>query len=384
MKRLSKALFLLFLLPRGAFAQEPGLPLEIEPGEKAVITVEAGTGTGGFRNLRMILDTGAKLCVVDSRVAREITGGLAKQATATGFAGRPRPIQIRTLKALKLGSVIQPDVPVMVMDLAERNRWLDEPIDGLLGMSFLDGRRFLVDPAKARFHWEGSHQPSRTFQLKRIAGYLYAPVRAEGEGQMALLDTGADGLICLSRAPRGAVFSDACELGSGTDGVVRLGKARVDLQVFGEAFPQRPTLVGGGAGAILGARFLLAGPTRFDFREDTVSLPVDEVGRLVRAPLLAKETFCPILWNRQHADPFLEVAPLPACHRWYQAGFRGRDRILAAGPLRGPQLNLTCINQAIRDGQILVWSVQRGRETLELRNPSEDRWNDRLELDATR
>ena len=378
--------FLLLLLPFVgiAWAQDPGLPLECEPGEKAVIFVEAETSPGQFRKLRMVLDTGAKLCVVDPRVARGILGGLPKQGSATGFANRPRPVQLRTLKRLRVGSVVQQDVPVMVMNLAERNRWLDEPIDGLLGMSFLEGRCFLVDPGRAWFQWEGTHSPSCAFPLVRDNGYFYTSVQMGGEQVRALLDTGAGGGFIISHAPRGTLFSDACEIGSGTDGVVRIGKTRMDLRLFGDTFLQRPVLVGGGAGAIVGAAFLLAGPTRFDFHRDALSLPLDGDGRLLRSPLLPKETFFPILWNRKKADAFLEVAPLPACHRWYQAGFREGDRIVAVGELVPPLLNLTRINLALRDGQILAWKVQRGKEILALNNPSEDRWPDRLDLNARR
>ena len=52
-------------------------------------------------------------------------------STQVRFAGRRRHAMKRTLRGLRLGSVSQTSVPVLVMDLAERNKWMDEPVDGV-------------------------------------------------------------------------------------------------------------------------------------------------------------------------------------------------------------------------------------------------------------
>jgi hypothetical protein len=339
------------------------IPIQCRPGERAIVTVEALSESGKPRLLRMILDTGAELCVVDEASAHGLVNGAFRLLEAGGFAGRRRHAMKRTLRQLRLGSVSQPSVPVLVMDLVERNKWMDEPVDGLLGMSFLAGRRFLVDPQRGCLVWDGQLPGGRV-------------VAREVE---ALADTGATGTLYLGSMPRRLALDGDCELGGGIDGFVRLGKGRADLEVFGETFPRRPLWIGGSSTAILGAFFLLAGPTVFDFRAQKIELSQEPGGRLVRAPALPEEVSVPVCWNRKGKVPCLEVAPMPACHRWLRAGFRPGDRVLSVGSIPGGELTLARINTLIRDGQIRVWTLQRGEKVLELSNPREDRRDDRLE-----
>ena len=164
------------------------------------------------------------------------------------------------------------------------------------------------------------------------------------------------------------------------DGFVRLGRTRADLELFGESFRRRPIWIGGSSSAVLGASFLLAGPTCFDLKNRVIQVPVDSEGRLLRAPSVPSEVSFPICWNRKGREAFLEVAPMPTCHRWVRAGFRAGDRVLKVGSEQ--ELSLDRINTLIRDGQIRAWSVLRGNRTLELKNPREDRRIERLdELD---
>jgi|GEM_PF-2381918 len=355
------------------------IPILCRPGERAILSVEAETQAGRFRPLRMILDTGAALCVVDTVSAQGLVNGMFQVQEATGFAGRPRRVLKRTLKGLRLGKVSQSSVPVLVMDLSERNKWLDEPVDGLLGMSFLAGRHFLVDPSRASLVWEGELPLGRSLPLKARGSYFYTTVKVAGVETEVLLDTGASGTLYVSSLPRGLALEADCEMASGIDGFVRLGRARADLELIGETFLRRPLWVGGSSSAILGAAFLLAGPTVFDLRRDRILLSVDAAGKLLQAPSIPAEVSFPICWNRKGAEPFLEVAPMPACHRWQRAGFQAGDRVLAVGATSGRGLSLAGINGLIRDGQVLVWTLQRKGRALEVRNPPENRRLDRLD-----
>jgi hypothetical protein len=355
------------------------IPIQCRPGERAILEVEAVTEAGKPRTLRMILDTGADLCVVDATSAKGLVNGLFQRMEATGFAGRRRTTLKRTLIGLCLGKVSQSSVHVLVMDLGERNKWLDEPVDGLLGMSFLRGRRFLVDPVQARFVWEGEVPSRRSFPLRSRGSYFYVPMRLAGRELEALMDTGASGTLYTAFTPRGLTLEVDCELGSGIDGFVRLGRTRADLELFGEFFRRRPIWIGGSSSAILGSAFLLAGPTAFDLEKGQIHLSVDAEGKLLRAPSMPTEVSFPICWNRKGREPFLEVAPMPDCHRWYRAGFRTGDRVLAVGPAAERELSLSKLNSLLLEGQVLPWSLRRKDRILELQNPSEDRRLERLE-----
>lgn len=368
------ALALVVLVGFSAHAAE--IPIEARPGERVILKVEAKRKDGTYRTLRMILDTGAKSCVVDAASASDIVTGMFKLLEATGFSGRGRRALQRTLRELRVGEASQTSVPALVMDLSERNKWQDEPVDGLLGMSFLEGRRFLVDPHRACLVWNGSFAPSRSIPLKAHQNYFYLPVFVAGNKVEALMDTAASGTLYVGHLPRGLAFLADCEMGSGIDGFVRLGKTRADLKVFGENFARRPIWIGGSE-AVLGASFLLAGPTQFDLKEHVIQVPMDAQGKLMRAPSVPDEVAFPICWNRKGRLPFLEVAPMPTCHRWYLAGFRAGDRVLNVG--NASDLTLARINSLIRDGQAFDWSLQRGKQALVVKNPREDRRRDRLE-----
>jgi len=362
----------------GAAQPQAGIPIESRPGERVILKVEAKTDRGQTRTMRMLLDTGARFCVVDRASTPGLVTGMFKLLEATGFSGRSRHALKRTLIELRLGQVSQTSVPVLVMDLSERNKWQDEPVDGLLGMSFLEDRRFLVDPFQATFSWEGEVARPRTIPLKARDGYFYLPVQVAGKAQEALLDTGASGTIYVSSPPPGIPLESDCEMGSGIDGFARLGRGRADLDLFGERFVRRP-FWSGGSGAVLGAAFLLAGPTVFDLKGQVLQVSLDETGKLLRAPSLPGEVSFPICWNRKNPEAFLEVAPMPTCHRWYLAGFRPGDRVLAVGSDAGKGLTLTRLNGMLRDGQVLDWRLLRGQKPIQLRNPSEDRRRDRLD-----
>jgi len=359
------------------------IPIQCRSGERAILRVQAESEHGESRTLRMILDTGADLCVVDTTSAKGLVNGSFQHLEATGFAGRRRPSLKRTLRGLRLGGVSQSSVPVLVMDLTERNKWLDEPVDGLLGMSFLAGRRFLVDPFRACFVWDGEAPSQRSHPLKTRGSFFYLQMKVAGRETEALMDTGASGTLYTSATPRGLSLEADCEMGSGIDGFVRLGRTRADLELFGEFFRRRPIWIGGSSTAILGTAFLLAGPTSFDFKKGLIQVPVDAAGRLLRAPSMPTEVSFPICWNRKGSEPFLEVAPMPNCHRWRRAGFRAGDRVLAVGAILERELNLAKINALILDGQILDWKVRRKDQVLELKNPSEDRRLECLEEELT-
>jgi len=363
----------------GPSAQETGIPIQCRPGERAILRVQAESEKGGTRFLRMILDTGAEYCVVDRASAPGLVNGRFQLLEATGFAGRKRQSLKRTLIGLRLGSVYQSSVPVLVMDLGERNKWLDEPVDGLLGMSFLAGRRFLIDPFRACLVWEGELSSYRSIPLKRRGSFRYLPIKVAGGETEALMDTGASGTLYASSLPRGLAYEADCEMGSGIDGFVRLGRTRADLELFGDFFRRRPIWIGGSSSPILGSAFLLAGPTVFDLERDLIHLPMDAGGKLLRAPSMPTEVSFPICWNRKGPETFLEVAPMPSCHRWYRAGFRAGDRVLAVGSTPARELSLARINALLLNGEVLVWSLQRKQRGLELKNPSEDRRLESLE-----
>lgn len=353
-------------------AQSPDIPVTTQPGSWVILTVEARTDKGAYRPLRMVLDTGATSCVVDRGISSDLVNGKFEQGKGRGFGGMGKPVLARTLKGLRLGVAEQDNVPVLVMDLEEVNRWRDDPVDGLLGMSFLMGRIFMVDPQRGILRWNVRLEPSRTIAVT-LSPSPHALVKVGNQEHQALLDTGASGALAIPTAPPGSVALSDCDMGWGVDGIRKLGHVRLDIKVFGDHFTGRMATTGAGL-PIIGAPFLLAGPTWFDFSRNTIGLPLDRQGRLVRLKATLPEWISiPVCWNRKGTEAFLELSPMLTCSPWYQAGFREGDRVEAVGPSPVSTLTLTRINEIIRDGSVLEWRLQRKKQVLALKNPKVDR-----------
>jgi predicted aspartyl protease len=353
-------------------AQE--VPLEFGLHHELILPVEAEAADGTFRSLRLLLDTGAVSCLLDPRHAKGLASAQFRPEVAQGFAGAGRRALARTLRGLRCGTATQHGVPVLIMALDYVNRGLDRPVDGVMGLSFLAGRSFTLDPGRRVLTWEPAPVPGRTVALVPRTGDTrpWAPLRVGSVETEALLDTGCTAALVLPRELAGSPLLPGCDTVSGVDGMRTITEARVRVEAFGETFPRRRAIIGGGQ-IILGLPFFLAGAVTFDLRAGRLTLLPNPEGHLPR-PGAAEEGAhrLPIGWNRREAIHFLDVDPLPACHPWYQAGFRKGDRILAADQLEGASLTLTVLDGLLRTGRILEWKVQRGRDIVTLRNPCED------------
>lgn len=370
--------FCLFLAAIGWAQPAPSVPLETAPGSRMVIPVQALHADGKPRTLRMLLDTGAVTCMLDRRAAEGLLVGVPREVQVSGFAPGTRAAHRYSFRNLSLGGHGRDQVPVVVMDLERSHRWSDNPVDGLLGMSFLEGRTFTLNPHARSFQWGIAAPIGRWIPL-------LPPTRDPrplakmpwGKGSLELLlDTGAEGTLYGVDLP----LDGNCEIAGGLTGVRPIGVGYQDLNLFGEHFPGTRVHSGGGQ-LILGATFLCAGATVFDFKEGRLGLSTDAQDRLLRAPALAEEAFSPIAWNRRGTHPFLEVVDLPSCNRWYRAGFREGDRILSVEELSGPSLTLGRLNALLIQGRALPFALQRGKTTVNLLSPPEGpiRWFRTLE-----
>lgn len=353
-------------------AQE--VPLEFGLHHELILPVQAEAADGTLRPLRFLLDTGAVPCLLDPPRAEGLTGAQFRPEVAQGFSGRGRHALARTLRGLRCGTATQARVPVLVMDLDYVNRGLDRPVDGVLGLSFLAGRCFSIDPGRGVLLWDPAPAPGRAVVLRHRAGdpRPWATLRVGGAEMEALLDTGCTAAIVLPREVAGSSLLPGCDTVSGVDGMRTITEARVKVDAFGETYPRRRAIIGSGQ-VILGLPFFLAGPVTFDLRAGRLTLTPTPDGHLPRPGMTEEGAHrLPIGWNRSGAVHYLDVDPLPACHPWYQSGFRKRDRILAADQLEGASLTLTAVDGLLRTGRILEWKIQRGTNLMTLRNPSED------------
>lgn len=343
------------------------VPLEVTRDGSMILTLQALADDGSWRPLRMKLDTGATATLLDHRSAPGLITGFFKQQEVSGFAGRKRPVLQRTLRRLRCGGAEQGSVPVEAMDLRYVNRRTDHPVDGLLGMSFLRGRRFTVDVARRELVWEGLDTGGRVIPFLPRPGdpRPWIPLTLQGRTRPALADTGCGPALVVTED--GPATSD-CELASGVDGTRRIKVGLLPGEVFGQAFPPQGAALDT-LHTILGCPLLLAARTTFDFRQGELRLEEVE-GRLPFPEGSPISPSRPFVWNRDGKEPFLEVLEgLPRCHPWYQAGFRAGDRLLRAGDLEGSELCLDAIHELMKRKAAVEWQVRRGNNTLILWNP---------------
>jgi clan AA aspartic protease (TIGR02281 family) len=106
----------------------------------------------GAPDVRFLLDTGSTLTIISTELAEELGFDLraanhryVRLETANGPVEAP----LVTLETVKIGGVVARDVQAAVYDV----RAVD-PIDGLLGLSFLDHFRYTIDARAQTMRFE--------------------------------------------------------------------------------------------------------------------------------------------------------------------------------------------------------------------------------------
>ena len=112
------------------------MPLDGAGGAWRVRATLDGSMTGLF-----LVDTGASLCVLSPAVARRLSlapGGKAQLQTANGIVTAP----LVRLRTVDVGGNRARDV------LAVVHAAVPPPLDGIIGLSFLDNFTYSVDPRR--------------------------------------------------------------------------------------------------------------------------------------------------------------------------------------------------------------------------------------------
>jgi len=147
------ALFAALLLSGGSEvrAQSHSAPLELLASGHIAIQVRLN-GQGPYR---MILDTGAPVTFISTRVARALkivppAGPNQPAPTALGFGGQT------VLKSLAVGDTEQKDMPALILDhpIVEALGGVFGRLDGIVGFSFFSRFHTTIDYLNARVSFE--------------------------------------------------------------------------------------------------------------------------------------------------------------------------------------------------------------------------------------
>ena len=153
-------------------------------------------GRGPFR---FLLDTGASMTVVDSRLG--IAGSSPVEALTTSG-----PVRVtRGIASIEAGSLRVHELEVLVMDLPRFPS--HGRIDGILGMNFVKGRSFLLD--RRCLHVDAPPIDGQELAAQEVASRVAITM----EGASFVLDSGASFPVLMTeRARRLAVKSGTVEI----------------------------------------------------------------------------------------------------------------------------------------------------------------------------
>lgn len=156
----------------------------------------------GEGDLYLLVDTGAEVSVLDTKVHRRLPGmGRSTAAMATGSGGVSQGIEAwRRLERVRIGEFELREVDVAVMDLSSIEVAVGHRLDGILGYAaFQDVLVELDYPAAAiRIIDEALPEPDGVEVLALASrARPYVSLKSNGKYLQALLDTGATGALSL-------------------------------------------------------------------------------------------------------------------------------------------------------------------------------------------
>ncbi|BDU74528.1 aspartyl protease family protein [Mesoterricola silvestris] len=367
------AIALLSPIPAGAEERKtvPTTPLTLDENGLPIVSVTLHSlrTWNATRTFRFLLDTGSGACAVDSTVPSEFFWDEPDiDTTLVDSANQSMGARSVILKRVEVGKVMRDGIMAVRMDLrAQVGRFQDEPLDGILGMSFLRGTRFLLDPKAGRLVWWENHVSSdgRLPITEGPDGPLIR-LRFGGQETSVLVDTGASGGIQLpnSLLPKGEGRAVASV---GLSGVEQAGsEVMVDrIGAGSSAWTNLPVeFQGTGATGGIGARVWLAAPVCFDFITNHVSFTLDAAGNL---PIRRERNRnLPIVWDRKGGTQRLVVLKVKPGSAMEKAGCQIGDELIQVGDLQGANLTRRAVQDRVATGARHVWVVRRNGQDVKL------------------
>ena len=342
---------------------ENGLPM-------VSVTLHSLKNPNVMRTFRFELDTGSGWCVVDKSVPSEFFWDENQiEASVRDVSNQAVSSSTVLLKRIDVGGVTRDGVIASRMDLRSQiGRVQDQPMDGILGMSFLRGTRFLIEPKENRLIWWGYHfSPGMTVPIRMgDGGVPWFTLRLGKQEAVALLDTGMSGGVDLPPGLRPKGEGEAM-VTSGASGKQMAGsQMMVDrLEAGTGAWTHLPvTFQSEGTTGRIGTDVWLAAPVCFDFITDNLTLSIDTKGNLpIRREASRK---LPLMWDRSGDTPHLVVVLVKPASVMEKAGCKVGDELIQVGDLRGSSITRRAVQDLVATEVKHVWVVRRNGQEMKL------------------
>ena len=362
----------------------PGTPLRAEPRPHPAASViefsedglpiiqvvlHALKPPGKTRTCRFLVSTGQDATIIDDSVPTEFYWDASGTTSFPDAAGASHALPAVLVKRLEVAGLMRDGVAGARADLKQAvSAGLDEPVDGILGMSFLSGTRFVYDPGAGRILWWQEPAPGVTLPLVYSANHLPLAMLTVGTTQVPTsLDIarmgGLDLPWSLKPAGEGQTVHSQVMLGDATPGQFHeLGRVEAGAGAWTRV---RTYFQQGMADGGIGQDVWSAAPAGFDFIQDRLTLHLDAAGRL---PIRAQARLTlPVFWDRSGPSPRLIVMAVKAGTPMAEAGCRPGDELVRAGTLSGRALNRRSLMALMDQAKPHAWIVLREGKPEQLR-----------------
>ncbi|HJV38913.1 MAG TPA: aspartyl protease family protein [Geothrix sp.] len=342
-----------------------------------IVKVHLLRGDGTSKEVRMVVDTGSEMSVLDRSIGPEfwtrdadLEGKKVEAVAAGGSAVTAEPVRVHQLQC---GPLHARAFRAILLDLSYLNQTMDIPVAGLIGMNLLRDQTFLMDFHHQVICWnsgsEGLYLQNLAF--KHSNGVPLVRLDVAGFRLEAVCDTGLTGFLTVSERaaknlPRRTVPSPTS----------------ISVTVAGKESPQQVRSISAAVG--IGAKqwcdpdveieeedlLGLSAMWPFiwlDFRGAQVGFKVGPNGCLDAKPAVRQSLHA--VWDRSGATPRLVILGVKSGSVYERAGLRAGDRLLAFGDLQGDSLNLATLRAAVLSGKARSLSIMRNERPARIELP---------------
>lgn len=354
--RCAELLLCLLLAPVQA-APPPGTSTPLEPNlfGLPIVQVQLERPDGSLQDARMALDTGSAMTILDRALDpalwepdKDLADADISVKGANGEAVRTESIRIRKIRC---GPWVADRPRGIRLDLTSINRFLDEPVCGVMGMNLLEGRSFWLDFRNQVVRWDGPPAGLLRQSLKRGSPET-APriqVKVSGRPIEAVCDTGFSAFMNLSA-------EEALSLPAARDSQSR----SIQADVIGSGKLASPRILAGPVAfgsrqwcraEVAVAKSSLLGILAFwpgvwlDFKRNEMGLLASPDGCLDSRPPVKQPLHA--FWDRSINPPRLIILGVKPNSRYESAGLQANDVLLEFGDLKGSALNLASLRGAV-------------------------------------
>jgi predicted aspartyl protease len=162
------------------------MPFELVSGFLVVVNGEIGN----LRVMRFIIDTGASITVIDTKVADRLQ--LPRSTGKVMTFNRHIPVEWTEIPEFRVGPIVAKALRVMVIDLARYSRY-GKDVDGVVGLDLLTrSEHFSIDYDRRILLFQLAN--GRPDERVPVRGFKI-PIVVQGAAVQLLVDTGSQGIL---------------------------------------------------------------------------------------------------------------------------------------------------------------------------------------------